>query len=141
MLADSTDGTQPNANTRRAFLGLGTAVAVLGFNRLAYAQDAAAFYTQLGNATIKDGMEEEALAIFAEMAETHRANSPELLVYLIHRSTSDPLRLVTFEVFRDAASARATAGGPAMLPFYRRLQQVLQSTENVQLERVLGYLR
>lgn len=141
MISDTTDNTPPVGNSRRAFLGMGTALAVLGFNRLTLAQDTSAFYTQLGNATIRDGKEEQALDIFREMVEMHRENSPALLLYLIHRSSADPHRIVTFEVFQDEASAQAIAGAPAMFPFYRRLQQAVQDTENVPLDRVLGFLR
>jgi quinol monooxygenase YgiN len=141
MISDTTDNTPPVSTSRRTFLGMGTAVAVMGFSRLTLAQDASAFYTQLGNATIRDGKEEEALKIFQEMVEVHRMNSPALLVYLIHRSRTDPRKIVTFEVFRDEQSAQATAGAQAMFPFYRRLQEAAQDVETMPLDRVLGFLR
>jgi quinol monooxygenase YgiN len=141
MKANTTDKMPAVGNSRRQFLGMGTAAAVLGFSRLTLAQDSSAFYTQLGNATIRDGQDEEVLQIFREMVEMHRTNSPALLVYLIHRSRTDPRKIVTFEVFQDEQSAQATAGAQAMFPFYRRLQAAAQDIETIPLDRVLGFLR
>jgi quinol monooxygenase YgiN len=141
MISDDTENMDSIVNSRRSLLGLGAAAAVLGFNRLTYAQDAAPFYTQLGNATILAGMEDQALQIFREMVEVHRENSPALLVYLVHRSRTDPRRIVTFEVFQDEPSAQATAGAQIMFPLYRRLQTAVQDVETVPLDRALGFLR
>lgn len=141
MISDNKHSPQETSGSRRAFLGMGAAVAVLGFNRLAFAQDTSTFYTQLGNATIRDGKEEQVLEIFRELVEMHRENSPALLVYLIHRSKTDPQKIVTFEVFQDEQSALATAGAKSMFPFYRRLQEAAEGVETVPLDRVLGFFR
>ncbi len=61
------------------------------------------------------GKEQEALAMFREVAAEVQKTEPGVLTYLFFRGHKDPGEIIVFEVYRDAKARQAHAESPLIV--------------------------
>ncbi len=131
--------------TRREFVAAtagAAVVATFGFNRLAHAEDTPKVLTQIVTLTMKAGAEDKAIAALQELTAAVKANEPDVLVYIAHRSQKDPTKIVFFEVYKDAAAAANHGKQPHMAKMFATSKEFLEPGMDIQkLDRVGGYSR
>lgn len=137
--------TEQQGATRREFVAAtaGAAmVAAFGFNRLTHAEDTAGVITQIVTLTLKAGAEDKAIATLQELTAAVKANEPDVLVYIAHRSQKDPTKIVFFEVYKDAAAVANHSKQPHMAKMFAQAGALFEPGMQVEkMDRVGGYSR
>ena len=131
--------------SRREFLAAGAgmaAVATFGFSRMAEAGDMSKYVTQMVSFTLKEGMDEKAMAFLQELTEKVEKNEPGVLVYVANRAIKDPSKVTFFEVYKDQDAVNghtATDYFRAMMPKFGEYFE--QAVDIVRMQRVAGFTR
>lgn len=137
--------TEQQGATRREFVAAtaGAAmVAAFGFNRLTHAEDTAGVITQIVTLTLKAGAEDKAIATLQELTAAVKANEPDVLVYIAHRSQKDPTKVVFFEVYKDAAAVANHSKQPHMAKMFAQAGALFEPGMQVEkADRIGGYSR
>lgn len=135
-----------NTTTRRDFMAAGigaAAVATLGFNRMAQAQEVASPVTVVVSFKLKEGKEEEAKALLKELTSGVKENEPGALAYVAHSHADDPLKITFIEIYRDQAALQAHRNDPAVQAALPKFGEVFDmgAPEVMSLNRVAGFTR
>ena len=135
-----------NSTSRRDFMaaGLGAAaLATIGFNRLAMAGDAANVVTFVVTFKIKEGKEDEAVALVKELTAAVEKNEPDALCYLAHRDANDPKKITFIEMYKDQAAVKAHQNDPAVQAVLPKFREIFDTgaPEVRNLTRVAGFTR
>lgn len=123
---------------------VGTAVATLGFNRMALAadEDAEGMITQIAKFKLNMEKEEEGVAALQAMCQAVEENEPDVLVYLCHRSEKNPDEIVFFEVYKNAEALKTHGSTPHMGELRKAfLQYFKPPLEVTRLDRIGGFTR
>ena len=131
--------------TRREFIAAGAgaaAFAAIGFNRLALAEDAGDFVTQLVTFKIQEGKDEQAVELLTALTRAVEENEPGVLAYAAHRSTKDPSEVVFFEIYQNQEAVAAHRTAPHMGEMFPKFATVFEPGLDITpLERIGGYTR
>lgn len=135
-----------NGTSRRNFMAAGigaAAMATIGFNRLALAQDTANVVTVVVTFRIKAGKEEEAVALVKELTAAVEKNEPDALCYVAHRDAADPMKVTFVEMYKDQAAVNNHRNDPAVQAALPRFGEVFEmgAPEVRNLTRVAGFTR
>ena len=136
---------EQQGTTRREFVAAtagAAAVAAFGFSRVTHAEDTTGMVTQIVTLTLKAGAEEKAVATLKELTEAVKANEPDVLVYIAHRSQTDPTKVVFFEVYKDAAAVANHSRQPHMAKMFASARELFEGGMQVEkMDRVGGFSR
>lgn len=136
---------QTEGSTRREFIAAGAgaaAVAAIGFNRVAQAEDTSELVIQLVHMKMQEGKEEQAIALLTELTKAVEDNEPGVLAYSALRSQKDPLEIIFFEIYKDAAAAASHGAAPHMRAAFPKFGAVFQPGMSIsKVDRVAGYTR
>lgn len=137
-----------NGTSRRDFMAAGigvAAMATIGFNRLAQAQETANVVTVVVSFRIKEGKEEEAVALVKELTAAVEKSEPDALCYVAHRDAADPMKITFIEMYKDQAAVQAHRSDPAVqaaLPKFGDIFEMGAGPPQVlNLTRVAGFTR
>lgn len=135
-----------NTTTRRDFLAAGigvAAVATIGFNRTAQAQEVTNPVTVVVSFRMKEGKEEEAIALLKELTSGVKENEPGALAYVAHRDADDPMKITFIEIYKDQAAIQDHRNDPAVQAALPRFGEVFEpgAPEVTNLTRVAGFTR
>ncbi len=131
--------------TRREFVAAtaGAAmVAAFGFSRLTHAEDTPGVVTQIVTLKMKAGAEEKAIATLQELTAAVKAAEPGVLVYIAHRSQSDPSQIIFFEVYKDAEAVANHSKQPHMAKMFASSRELFEGGMKLdKVDRVGGFSR
>ena len=135
-----------NNTSRRDFMAAGigaAAVATMGFNRLALAQDVANVVTVVVTFKIKAGKEADAVALVKELTAAVEKNETDVLAYVAHRDAADPMKITFIEMYKDQAAVQAHRTDPAVQAALPKFGEIFESgaPEVKNLTRVAGFTR
>ena len=80
----------------------------------------------VANLTVKQGKEDEFLALWDDLLAHVEANEPGTQHYVLHRSTSEPNVFYVTEVYDDQAALDAHMGSPVFAAFGASLGDVVE---------------
>jgi quinol monooxygenase YgiN len=80
----------------------------------------------VANLTVKQGKEDEFLALWDDLLAHVAANEPGTQHYVLHRSTSEPNVFYVTEVYDDQAALDAHMGSPVFAAFGASLGDVVE---------------
>lgn len=136
---------QTEGSTRREFMAVGAgaaAVAAIGFNRMAQAEDLSGMVTQIVKLKMQEGKEDEAIALLTELTKAVEENEPGVLAYAANRSQKNPLEITFFEVYANAAAVASHGSAPHMRAAFPKFGAVFQPGMQIEkMDRVAGYTR
>ena len=140
-MSDNNSGT-----SRRHFMAAGigaAAMATIGFNRLALAQDTANVVTVVVTFKIKEGKEADAVTLVKELTAAVEKNESDVLVYVAHRDAADPMKITFIEMYKDQAAVQAHRNDPALQAALPKFAEIFESgaPEVKNLTRVAGFTR
>ena len=135
-----------NNTSRREFMAAGLGMAALagiGFNRLATAQEAVNPVTVIVSFRIQPGKEEAAIALLNEMTAAVKETEPGALAYVAHRDAADPMKVTFFEIYSDQEAVNAHRNGPALQAALPKFGEIFAAgaPEVTNLNRVAGFTR
>ena len=132
--------------TRREFAVAGAAAAAamtFGFNRMAQADGhESTVISQIVKFKINMDNEEGAIKALQDLVKGVEEGEPGVLVYIAHRSTTDPSEVVFFEVYADEEAVQTHQGTPHMNAMRAGFMDNFKPPPEVQkLDRVAGFTR
>ena len=135
-----------NNSSRRDFMAAGigaAAMATIGFNRLALAQDATNVVTVVVTFKIKEGKEADAVALVKELTAAVEKNESDVLAYVAHRDAADPMKVTFIEMYKDQAAVQAHRDDPAVKAALPKFGEIFEAgaPEVKSLTRVAGFTR
>lgn len=80
----------------------------------------------VANLTVKQGKEDEFLALWDDLFAHVEANEPGTQHYVLHRSTTEPNVFYVTEVYDDQAALDAHMGSPVFAAFGASLGDVVE---------------
>jgi len=135
-----------NVTSRRDFMAAGIGVAAMagiGFTRTALAQQAADPVTVVVTFRIKEGKEDDAVALIKELTAAVEKNEPDALAYVAHRDSSDPMKVTFIEIYKDQAAVQGHRNDPAVQAALPKFGEIFEmgAPEVRSLNRVAGFTR
>ena len=137
-----------NGTSRRDFMtaGIGVAaMATIGFNRLARAQETANLVTVVVTFKIKEGKEEAAVELVKELTAAVEKNEPDALCYVAHRDAADPIKVTFVEMYKDQSAVNNHRNDPAVQAALPRFGEIFDMEagppEVKNLTRISGFTR
>lgn len=135
-----------NGTSRRNFIAAGfgaAAMATVGFNRVALAQDTTNVVTVVVTFSIKEGKEKEAVALVKELTAAVEKNEPDALCYVAHRDAADPMKVTFIEMYKNQDAVQAHRNDPAVQKALPKFAEIFEAgaPEVRNLTRVAGFTR
>lgn len=91
---------------------------------------------------MKEGKEEEAMALARSLVQGVQAEESGALAYVCHRSNEEPSELVFFETYTDEDALKAHRKTPHMAVMNKAFAELFDPPVKIErLERVEGFFR